>query len=103
MIEPVYNGEWVSSAKIQKMTESYPEWILCKEKLPEPGINVLVCLYDYRRRKISKYKDGRRMSIRIDKIDNHCIDTKLHPFWSKGSTPSVIAWMPLPSFYRGDE
>lgn len=78
-------------------------WIPCSERLPELGVNVLVCLYDNRRKKVSKYPDGRKKTIRIDKLDNHCADAHENPFWAKGNTPNVIAWMPLPDVYKGDE
>ena len=77
------------------------EWILCSERLPEAGVNVLVTLIDHRRRKVSRYKDGKRLSIRIDKIIDYEGDMS-HPFWAKGNQNSVIAWMPLPNPYDGD-
>ena len=69
------------------------KWILCKDKMPEGEQNVLVCFYDGRRRKVSKYPDGKKKSIRIDKLVTKYGNP---PFWYKGNTPAVFAWMPLP-------
>ena len=76
-------------------------WIPVSERLPEPNTKVLITLIDHRRRKVSKYPDGNLLSIRIDKIVDYEGDMT-HPFWAKGDTPSVIAWMPLPEPYRGN-
>lgn len=76
------------------------KWIPVKERLPKPEENVLICFYDGRRKKVSDYPDGRKKSIRIDKIISKYGEPA---FWSKGNTPSVIAWMPLPEPYEDDE
>ena len=77
-------------------------WIPCSEKLPKPGEKVLVCLVDRRRRKVdSKYCGEMLYTIRIDKIVKYTEETI--PFWAKGNTPSVLAWMPLPEAYRGGQ
>ena len=68
------------------------DWISVKDRMPENKKNVLVCLYDGRRKKVSNYPDGKRITIRIDRI----VSDYGEPFWAKGNTPNVIAWMPLP-------
>lgn len=68
-------------------------WIPVEEALPPINVNVLVCLVDHRRKKVSEYGGEYKSSIRIDKLmsyDGHDF------FWSKWNSPSVVAWMPLP-------
>lgn len=74
-------------------------WISVKDRLPENKKSVLVCLYDGRRKKVSNYPDGKRITIRIDRI----VSDYGEPFWAKGNTPNVIAWMPLPEPPKEDE
>ena len=74
-------------------------WISVKDRLPENGEKVLICLCDRRRRKISNYPDGKRITIRIDKI----VKDYGEPFWAKGNTPSVIAWVPLPQLPKEEK
>ena len=74
-------------------TRSMPGWISIKDRLPADGEKVLVCLYDRRRKKISNYPDGKRVTFRIDRIVRDCGEPY---FWAKGNTSSVIAWMSLP-------
>lgn len=99
----LYDYSAKEESKSATTVKTNSNWIPCSERLPDVGVNVLVCVYDNRRRKISNYSDGRRKTIRIDKLDNHCKDSLETPFWSKGNTPNVIAWMPLPDIYSGDE
>ena len=73
------------------------EWIPVSERLPESGVKVLVSLVDHRRRKVdSRYNGEKKYSVRIDKL----ITEWGEPFWSKGNTPSVVAWLPLPEPYK---
>ena len=90
----------ISALKSKNVAPTVGGWISVKDWLPENNQNVLVCLYDGRRRKISDYPDGRRKTIRID----HIVTKYGSPaFWSKGNTTSVIAWMPMPSTEGLDE
>lgn len=69
------------------------EWIKCEDRLPKAQEKVLVCFINRQRKKISTKYDGKlKTSIRIDAIE----DRYGTPFWKKGNTPAVMAWMPLP-------
>ena len=68
-------------------------WIPVSESLPSTGVPVLVCMIDHRRRKIGKHGNEYKTSIRIDKLMSY---DGIDFFWSKGNSPSVVAWMPIP-------
>lgn len=69
------------------------KWIPVTHALPKTGETVLVCLVDHRRNKVSKYGNEYRTSVRIDKLMSY---DGIEFFWSKGNSPSVVAWMPIP-------
>lgn len=78
------------------------EWIPVTERLPEPNTKVLVTVIDHRRRKVNANWNGKkRYTVRIDKIVDYEGDMS-NPFWAKGDTPSVTAWMPIPEPYEGE-
>ena len=62
------------------------QWIPCSDRLPEEGKDVLCCFYN-----------GEHYRI----IVSHRTDFN---FWSGvGRTGDLIAWMPLPECYKGEQ
>ena len=68
------------------------KWIDVRDAIPKDSQNVLVCLVDGRRVKFSNHNNEMKTTIRIDKM----VYGYGKPFWSKGNSTSVIAWMPMP-------
>ena len=68
-------------------------WIPVSKAMPDVGVDVLVCLIDHRRKKISKHGNEFKTSIRMDKLVSY---DRVSYFWHKGNSPSVVAWMPIP-------
>ena len=82
---------WYKAEDIYKAVESVPSaqrWIPCSERLPEPGVYVLVDGADI--------PGGDRFPL-IDKI---CDDGE----WLNcdGSEWSAVAWMPIPEPWKGE-
>ena len=70
---------------LDKLEQSEQHWIPCSERLPDDGKEVLMSLawgVD-----IGEYRDGEWHSEWINHYDDD----------------NVIAWMPLPEPYKGDE
>lgn len=92
---PDMHQAWYKAEDIYKALESVPSaqpeprWIPCSERLPEEGVNVLLCIKDWESQKTKivvslrrdyNYWDGLGRDIRGD-----------------------ITWMPLPEPYKADE
>ena len=87
----IYDNQWLREA-IDMAIEALSadtEWIPCSERLPEEGVNVLLCIKDWESQKTKmvvslrrdyNYWDGLGRDIRGD-----------------------IAWMPLPEPYKGGD
>ena len=75
----------VLSVLEQEPTVEPQEWIPVKDRLPEEGKSVLVCF---------KTQDGIAMSV-SERFN--------YERWSALCGLKPIAWMPLPSPYKGDE
>lgn len=72
----------------QAIAEAEPRWIPTTERLPDVGVYVLVC---------TKQKSGQI----IERIG---VYSGTSYGWSTGgATREVVAWMPLPKAYKGDE
>lgn len=72
----------------QALAEAEPRWIPTTERLPDVGVYVLVC---------TKQKSGQI----IERIG---VYSGTSYGWSTGgATRDVVAWMPLPKIYKGDE
>lgn len=72
----------------QAIAEAEPRWIPTTERLPDVGVYVLVC---------TKQKSGQI----IERIG---VYSGTSYGWSTGgATRDVVAWMPLPKIYKGDE
>lgn len=72
----------------QALAEAEPRWIPTTERLPDVGVYVLVC---------TKQKSGQI----IERIG---VYSGTSYGWSTGgATRDVVAWMPLPKTYKGDE
>lgn len=72
----------------QALAEAEPRWIPTTERLPDVGVYVLVC---------TKQKSGQI----IERIG---VYSGTSYGWSTGgATRDVVAWMPLPKVYKGDE
>lgn len=72
----------------QALAEVEPRWIPTTERLPDVGVYVLVC---------TKQKSGQI----IERIG---VYSGTSYGWSTGgATREVVAWMPLPKAYKGDE
>lgn len=65
-----------------------PQWIPCNEKLPESGIFVLCSTND--------------IGCLIGYYVEHCNIWFGHIWWHDDMEIIVNAWMPLPSYYKGE-
>lgn len=73
---------------IKALPTAEPRWIPTTERLPDVGVYVLVC---------TKQKSGQI----IERIG---VYSGTSYGWSTGgATRDVVAWMPLPKVYKGDE
>lgn len=75
-------------AYVKETLTAEPRWIPTTERLPDVGVYVLVC---------TKQKSGQI----IERIG---VYSGTSYGWSTGgATRDVVAWMPLPKIYKGDE
>jgi len=73
-------------AAIKALPSAQPGWIPCEERLPEPGVNVLVDVLDI--------PAGDRFPL-VDKIGDDGDWCNCYGEWF------AVAWMPLPSPWEG--
>ena len=76
---------------------SIPQWIPCEERLPERYWDVLVTVKE-------KYKDEEQYRYHADVAehfegDEWCTNND----WDEGQEVEIVAWMPLPEPWKGEE
>lgn len=83
------NTAWLGSEEDLEAIETAIEtldnpWVPCSERLPEEGLPVVITAQD---------ADGRFVDISIRSDVN---------YWSGFGRINVLAWMPIPSSYKGE-
>lgn len=77
---------------------SAPRWIPCKERLPKIDMS-----YPHHEDYLVQYDSGNMDVASWSNVNRFWTDHVTEPYWNCVQFAKVIAWMPLPEPWKGDD